>query len=136
MRWLRDILVALAAEGRAVLISSHVLSEVEQTVDSVVVIGIGQLVMQGSLQDLVAGDTRPALVRSPRMDELRTLLEEHGASATRDGRADTMLVHGSSLEKIGTLAAENGIPIFELTRAISTLEDRFLELTGESGNVR
>ena len=65
MRWLRDILVALAAEGRAVLISSHVLSEVEQTVDSVVVIGAGRLVMQGSLQDLVAGDQRPALVRSP-----------------------------------------------------------------------
>ena len=136
MRWLRDILVALAAEGRAVLISSHVLSEVEQTVDSVVVIGVGRLVMQGTLSDLVAGDSRPALVRSPRMDELRALLEDVGASAARDGRADTMLVHGSSLEQIGTIAAENGIPIFELTRAVSTLEDRFLELTGESGNVR
>jgi ABC-2 type transport system ATP-binding protein len=136
MRWLRDILVALAAEGRAVLISSHVLSEVEQTVDSVVVIGVGRLVMQGSLQDLVAGDQRPALVRSPRMDELRVLLEQAGASAVREGRADTMLVHGSSLEQIGMIAAEHGIAVFELTRAVSTLEDRFLELTGESGNVR
>jgi ABC-2 type transport system ATP-binding protein len=136
MRWLRDILVALAAEGRAVLISSHVLSEVEQTVDSVVVIGVGRLVMQGTLSDLVAGDTRPALVRSPRMDELLVLLEDAGASARHDGRADTMLVHGVSLEEIGTIAAEHGIPVFELTRAIATLEDRFLELTGESGNVR
>jgi ABC-2 type transport system ATP-binding protein len=136
MRWLRDILVALAAEGRAVLISSHVLSEVEQTVDSVVVIGVGRLVMQGTLQDLVAGDTRPALVRSPRMAELRTLLEDTGGSARREGREDTMLIHGMSLEEIGTIAAENGIPVFELTRAIATLEDRFLELTGESGNVR
>ena len=136
MRWLRDILVALAAEGRAVLISSHVLSEVEQTVDSVVVIGAGRLVMQGGLSDLVAGDSRPALVRSPRMDELRVLLEAAGASAVRDGHSDTMLVHGSSLEQIGTIAAENAIPVFELTRAVSTLEDRFLELTGESGNVR
>jgi ABC-2 type transport system ATP-binding protein len=136
MRWLRDILVALAAEGRAVLISSHVLSEVEQTVDSVVVIGVGRLVMQGTLQDLVAGDTRPALVRSPRMAELRTLLEDAGGSARREGRADSMLIHGMSLEEIGTLAAENGIPVFELTRATATLEDRFLELTGESGNVR
>jgi ABC-2 type transport system ATP-binding protein len=136
MRWLRDILVALAAEGRAVLISSHVLSEVEQTVDSVVVIGVGRLVMQGTLQDLVAGDTRPALVRSPRMDELRALLEAAGASARPDGRADTMLVHGVSLEEIGTIAAEHGIAVFELTRAVATLEDRFLELTGESGNVR
>ncbi len=136
MRWLRDILVALAAEGRAVLISSHVLSEVEQTVDSVVVIGVGRLVMQGTLEDLVAGDTRPALVRSPRMAELRTLLEDAGGSARREGRADTMLIHGMSLEEIGTLAAEHGIPVFELTRATATLEDRFLELTGESGNVR
>jgi ABC-2 type transport system ATP-binding protein len=47
-----------------------------------------------------------------------------------------MLVHGVSLEEIGTLAAEHGIPLFELTRAVATLEDRFLELTGESGNVR
>jgi ABC-2 type transport system ATP-binding protein len=136
MRWLRDILVALAAEGRAVLISSHVLSEVEQTVDSVVVIGVGRLVMQGTLQDLVAGDTRPALVRSPKMDRLRVLLEEAGASVRPEGRGDTMLVHGASLEQIGTIAAENAIPVFELTRAVATLEDRFLELTGESGNVR
>jgi ABC-2 type transport system ATP-binding protein len=136
MRWLRDILVALAAEGRAVLISSHVLSEVEQTVDSVVVIGVGRLVMQGTLQDLVAGDTRPALVRSPRKEELRDLLEAAGGAVRGEGRADAMLVHGLALEEIGTLAAEHGIPIFELTRAVSTLEDRFLELTGESGNVR
>jgi len=136
MRWLRDILVALASEGRAVLISSHVLSEVEQTVDSVVVIGVGRLVMQGTLQDLVAGDTRPALVRSPRMDELRPLLEEAGAAARPEGRADAMLFHGVSLEEIGTIAAGAGIPVYELTRAVATLEDRFLELTGESGNVR
>jgi ABC-2 type transport system ATP-binding protein len=136
MRWLRDILVSLAGEGRAVLISSHVLSEVEQTVDSVVVIGAGRLVMQGTLADLIRGDRRPALVRSPRMAQLRELLEDEGARVVVDGRADTMLVHGAPLETIGTLAAEHGIPIFELTHEVSTLEDRFLELTGEGGNVR
>ena len=136
MRWLRDILVALAAEGRAVLISSHVLSEVEQTVDSVVVIGAGRLVMQGPLAELVKGDRRPVLVRSPRADELRELLREVGASVSADGRPDAMIVHHASLEQIGTLAAEHGIPIFELTHERATLEDRFLELTGERGNVR
>jgi ABC-2 type transport system ATP-binding protein len=136
MRWLRDILVSLAGEGRAVLISSHVLSEVEQTVDSVVVIGAGRLVMQGSLAELVKGDRRPALVRSPRADELRELLEEAGASVATHGRPDAMHVHNASLEEIGTLAAEHGIPIFELTHEVTTLEDRFLELTGQSGNVR
>jgi len=136
MRWLRDILVHLAGEGRAVLISSHVLSEVEQTVDSVVVIGAGRLVMQGTLADLVKGDRRPALVRSPRADELRDLLEAAGASVRTDGRADSMHVHHASLEDIGTLAAAHGIPIFELTHEVATLEDRFLKLTGERGNVR
>ncbi len=136
MRWLRDILVALAGEGRAVLISSHVLSEVEQTVDRVVVIGAGRLVMQGSLSELIKGDRRPALVRSPRADELRGLLVATGASVSSDGRADSMLVHHASLEQIGTLAAEHGITLFELTHESATLEDRFLELTGERGNVR
>ncbi len=136
MRWLRDILVRLAGEGRAVLISSHVLSEVEQTVDSVVVIGAGRLVMQGTLADLVKGDRRPILVRSPRVDELRELLEEQGATVSTDGRPDTMIVHRSSLEAIGTLAADVGIALFELTHERATLEDRLLELTGEKGNVR
>jgi ABC-2 type transport system ATP-binding protein len=136
MRWLRDILVALAADGRAVLISSHVLSEVEQTVDNVVVIGAGRLVMQGTLSELVKGDRRPAFVRSPRADDLRDALEAAGASVTRDGRRDSMLVHHASLEQIGTLAADHGIPIFELTHETATLEDRFLELTGEGGHVR
>ena len=136
MRWLRDILVSLAAEGRVVLISSHVLSEVEQTVDSVVVIGAGRLVMQGTLAELVKGDRRPALVRSPRAAELRELLEAAGASVAVDGRPGSMLVHNASLEEIGTMAAEHGIPIFELTHEVAKLEDRFLELTGESGNVR
>jgi ABC-2 type transport system ATP-binding protein len=136
MRWLRDILRALAAEGRAVLISSHVLSEVEQTVDEVVVIGAGRLVMQGSLTDLVTRDQRPSLVRSPRTAELRELLEAAGASVSNDGRADTLLVQDATMEQIGTLAAEHGIALFELTRSVSTLEDRFLELTGEGGHVR
>jgi ABC-2 type transport system ATP-binding protein len=136
MRWLRDILVRLAGEGRAVLISSHVLSEVEQTVDSVVVIGAGRLVMQGPLADLVKGDRRPALVRSPRAAELRDLLEAAGASVSTDGRENSMHVHRASLEEIGTLAAEHGIVLFELTHEVTTLEDRFLELTGEGGNVR
>ena len=136
MRWLRDALRALAAEGRAVLISSHVLSEVEQTVDEVVVIGAGRLVMQGSLADLVTRDQRPALVRSPRAAELRELLEAAGAAVSVDGKPDTLLVQRATMEQIGELAAEHGIPLYELTRSVGTLEDRFLELTGEGGHVR
>jgi len=100
------------------------------------VIGAGRLVMQGTLADLVKGDRRPILVRSPRLEDLRTLLEEQGAGVITDGRPDAMIVNRSSLEAIGTLAAEHAITIFELTHERATLEDRFLELTGEKGNVR
>jgi len=135
MRWLRDILRSLAAEGRTVLISSHVLSEVEQTVDEVVVISAGKLVTQGPLADLIA-EQRPVFVRTPRPEEFKAVLEIDGASVSTDGRDEVLLVHGLTLEHIGTRAAEHGIVVFELTLTASTLEDRFLELTGEGGNVR
>ncbi len=137
MRWLRDILSSLASEGRAVLVSSHVLAEVEQTVDEVVVIGAGRLVMQGSLEEVVAGGERPARVRTPRAEELIAALEDSGATVMIDElREDVLLVRHMSLEEIGTLALENRIVLYELTRESRTLEDRFLELTGEAGNVR
>ena len=136
MRWLRQILSALAAEGRAVLVSSHVLAEVEQTVDEVVVIADGRLIAQGPLADIVGGEERPARVRTPRPGELRAVLEADGAGVATDDRDEVLLVHHTTLERIGTLAAEHGLPLFELTREAQTLEDRFLELTGEGGHVR
>ncbi|MBA3328760.1 MAG: ATP-binding cassette domain-containing protein [Solirubrobacterales bacterium] len=136
MRWLRDILGSLAREGRAVLVSSHVLAEVEQTVDEVVVIGDGRLVAQGPLNDIVGGEERPVRVRTPHPDALRAVLEADGAGVATDDRDEVLLVHHCTLERVGTLAAEHGLAIFELTREAQTLEDRFLELTGEGGNVR
>jgi ABC-2 type transport system ATP-binding protein len=135
MRWLRDILRSLAAEGRAILISSHVLSEVEQTVDEVVVISKGRLITQGPLADIIT-EQRPAFVRTPQSEQLKAALEAGGAGVTTDGRPEVLLVHRMALEGIGTIAAQHGIVIFELTRSASSLEDRFLELTGEGGNVR
>ena len=135
IRWLRDILRSLADEGRAILVSSHVLSEVEQTVDEVVVISAGRLVTQGPLTDIVT-EQRPAFVRTPRAQELKAIIEADGAGVSTDGRPEVLLVQRMALERIGTLAAEHGIAVFELTRAASTLEDRFLQLTGEGGNVR
>jgi ABC-2 type transport system ATP-binding protein len=135
MRWLRDILRALAAEDRAVLISSHVLSEVEQTVDEVVVIGAGRLVTQGSLEQILAGDERPARVRCPRPVELAAALEAAGGHVAEDG-ADGLVVRHLTLEQIGDTAAGHGLALHELTWEAQTLEGRFLELTGEGGNVR
>ena len=75
-------------------------------------------------------------MRTPRAQELKAIIEADGAGVSTDGRPEVLLVQRMALERIGTLAAEHGIAVFELTRAASTLEDRFLELTGEGGNVR
>ena len=83
IRWLRDFLRGLAAEGRTVLVSSHVLAEVAQTVDDVVVIHRGKLVDQGPVGRLTAGGH--VVVRSPRADELRAALERAGLGVTVDG---------------------------------------------------
>jgi ABC-2 type transport system ATP-binding protein len=132
IRWLRDFLRAQAADGRTVLISSHVLSEVAQTVDEVVVVNRGRLVAQGSLDELTRGAAAPIWVRSPEADRLRAALASKGIDAQAgDGGADWLQVRGSSLEAVGMTAAENGIPVFELYRPRQSLESVFFELTAE-----
>jgi ABC-2 type transport system ATP-binding protein len=135
MRWLRDVLRRLAGEGRAILVSSHVLSEVAQTVEDVIVIRAGRLVTQAPLQDIVGGGRAATLrVRSPAAPRLRELLEAQGATvADQDG---ALRVSGLPSEAVGDLAAVQGIALHELTVERQSLEEVFLELTGEEGNVR
>jgi ABC-2 type transport system ATP-binding protein len=135
MRWLRDVLRSLAGEGRAILISSHVLSEVAQTVEDVVVIRAGRLVTQAPLAEVVGGGRAATLrVRSPDGPRLRELLEAQGATVS-DGDG-ALRVSGLSNEAVGDLAAVQGIALHELTIERQSLEEVFLELTGEEGNVR
>jgi ABC-2 type transport system ATP-binding protein len=131
IRWLRDFLRARAADGRTVLVSSHVLAEMAQTVDEVVVISHGKLVAQGSLDELTEGVAAPVWVRSPEADRLRAALgaKGHEADAAETG-PDWSTVRGASLEEVGTTAAENGIAVYELYRPRQSLESVFLELTG------
>jgi ABC-2 type transport system ATP-binding protein len=129
IRWLRELLRSLAAEGRTILISSHVLAEVEQVADEVVIIHRGRFVEHATTAELSARITGGIRVRSPQADRLRPLLEAAGLEVTSaDG--DLMLVAGSSSERIGELAAANGIVLHELAAEKSTLEEAFLELTG------
>lgn len=122
--WLRQFLRDLAAEGRTVLVSSHVLSEVRQTVDDVVVIAGGELVHAGALDSLVAdSETR---VRSPRAADLAGLLAD-ATSVSLDG--DTLRVRGLSTEDIGHRAFSAGIELHELATVASDLEQAFLALT-------
>ncbi|MFL6132753.1 MAG: ABC transporter ATP-binding protein [Nocardioidaceae bacterium] len=125
--WLRQLLRALAREGRTVLISSHVLSEVQQTVDEVVVIARGRLVRQGSLASLEAGPTA-ALVRTPTPDLLREALTAYAVQDV-DGR---LRVEGATTDAVGHLAHARGIELHELAAEASDLERLFLEMTTET----
>ncbi|HSE09703.1 MAG TPA: ATP-binding cassette domain-containing protein [Nocardioidaceae bacterium] len=126
--WLRQLLRALAAEGRTVLVSSHVLSEVQQTVDQVVVLSRGRLVHQGTLAELDRGP-RGVLVRTPTPERLRDAL--HGGSMKVVGSDESGLlrVAGGTTEQVGHAAFEAGVELHELAVEPSDLERVFLELT-------
>ena len=131
VHWLRTLLRHLAEEGRTVLVSSHILAEVAQTVDSVVILDRGRLVTESNLADLTAGGTLVVQVRTPRAAELAELLAVQGARAAVIG-ADRVEITGATSEQIGTLAAEHAIPIFETTTEAADLEDIFLRLTANT----
>jgi ABC-2 type transport system ATP-binding protein len=125
IRWLRDFLRGMAAEGRTVLVSSHVLAEVAQTVDDVVVIHRGKLVDQGPVGRLTAGGH--VVVRSPRADELRAALERAGLGVSADGAG--LVVDAEDPARVGDVAFEAGVPLHELTTRATSLEEAFLALT-------
>jgi ABC-2 type transport system ATP-binding protein len=129
IRWLRDLLRTLAAEGRTILISSHVLPEIEQIADEVVIVHRGKFVEQASTSELAARITGGIRVRSPQADRLRGLLEQAGLGVT-SAEGDLIVVGDGSTERIGELAAANGIVLHELAAEKATLEEAFLELTG------
>jgi ABC-2 type transport system ATP-binding protein len=125
--WLRHFLRTLAGEGRTVLVSSHVLSEVQQTVDDIVVIARGRLVRQGSLASLDAGPAA-VLVRTPTPDLLREALTEYAVREV-DGR---LRVEGSTPAEVGHLAYTRGVELHELSAEASDLENVFLTMTADS----
>ena len=124
IRWLRELLRRLAAEGRTVLVASHILAEVAQTVDSVVIVDHGQLMAQSSLDELTARTDTIVRVTSPRANELRLALKADGARPQLVAR-DELRVTAASAERVGTLAAELSIPIFECATEPVSLEDVF-----------
>jgi ABC-2 type transport system ATP-binding protein len=127
IRWLRDFLRGVASEGRTVLVSSHVLSEVEQTVDDVVVIHRGRLVQSGPIASLLTGEG--VRVRSPRADELASALARDGAEVSAEG--DVIHVQGRTTDQVGDLAFAIGVPLHELAVEAASLEEIFFRLTSE-----
>jgi ABC-2 type transport system ATP-binding protein len=127
--WLRGFLRALAAEGRTILVSSHVLSEVKQTVDDVVVITRGRLVRQGALADLDSGPSA-VLVRTPSPELLRDSLPGDHVETLPDGR---LRVRARTPQEVGRLAFAAGIELHELSPEASDLEQVFLAMTADAG---
>jgi ABC-2 type transport system ATP-binding protein len=133
VHWLRGLVRGLADEGRTVLVSSHLLAEVAQTVDQVVIIDRGRLVAQSTLAALTAGADRTVRVRTPQPEALRDLLVARGAQVTLDG-PDQLVVGGATAEQVGQVAAAGGVVLHEMRFERSNLEDVFLELTGRKGD--
>lgn len=131
IRWLRDFLRSLASEGRTILISSHVLSEVAQTVDDVVIIHRGKLIRQAPMADVETMAAGSTIVRSPTAERLAELLGEAHIEATRG--PDGGLSVAAPPERVGELAAEHRVVLHELSVERASLEEVFLELTGDPG---
>ena len=131
VRWLRDFLRAFAGEGRTVFVSSHVLAEVAQTVDQVLIINRGRLVVESPLHELTARVGGAVRVRTPKRAELTEALRAAGIEPTETADG-ALLAPGASAERVGDIAFAAGTPVHELTTETSSLEEIFLQLTSDS----
>ena len=132
IQWLRDFLKHYASTGKSVLVSSHLLSEMELLADDVVVIARGNLIAAESMPAFLSRATGSAVVvRSPQSEKLAELLSAQGIPSTTDG-ARTIVIPGQTTDRIGEIAFTNGIALSELSPRTASLEQVFLELT-ESG---
>lgn len=130
IQWLREFLRAYAAQGNAVLVSSHLLTEMQLMAQHVVVIAKGSLVADGTINELVS-QRSDVLVRSADSGRLADALRGAGVQVDRDGD-DGLAVTGLTTDEIGRLAFDAGIALRELTQRKASLEDTFLELTGDA----
>ncbi|HET9081232.1 MAG TPA: ATP-binding cassette domain-containing protein [Trebonia sp.] len=134
--WIRNLMKALAAEGRTVFVSSHLMSEMENTADHLIVIGRGRLIADCTMKEFVARASGAAVrVRTPSADQLIRVVTAKGATAgvDEDGAIE---VRGMSAEQIGDLAFGEGLRLHELTTVRASLEEAFMELTADSVEYR
>ena len=130
--WIRNLLKALAAEGRTVFVSSHLMSEMALTATEIIVVGRGKLIISGSVSEVISRATGGAvLVRTAQAERLAALLVGDGHSSSQLG-PDTLLVSGADSAAIGLVAAGASIPLIELTPQQATLEEAFMEITRDA----
>ena len=134
IHWVRTLMRALAAEGRTVLVSSHLMSEMALTADHLLVIGKGRLIADTSVDEFVRSSSQQSVhVRSPQAAELAARLRE-GTGATVDAGTDPDVIEITGMDSagVGRLAAAHGIALSELVPVRASLEEAFMELTRES----
>ncbi len=130
--WIRTLMRALAAEGRTVFVSSHLMSEMENTADHLIVIGRGRLIADCSMAEFIARGTGQAvLVRTPQPDALAGAVTAAGGTVTQPGGGD-LEVRGLTEARIGDLALASGVALHHLAPARASLEEAFMELTADS----
>ncbi|PJJ72501.1 ABC-2 type transport system ATP-binding protein [Diaminobutyricimonas aerilata] len=129
VRWVRMLLRHLASEGRTVLLSSHLMSEMAQTADHLIVIGRGRVLADAPVDQVVGAGTTLVRVRTPRPDALTAALPGVQIAVAEDGALEAT---GATPEQIGDAAARAGIPLHELTTVAGSLEDAYLDLTRDA----
>jgi len=132
--WVRTLLRSLAAEGRTVLLSSHLMSEMAVTADRLIIIGRGRLIAQTTVEDFLStGSGGFVRVRSPQASALAELLTAQGATVTRHAE-QALAITGATSDAIGELAKANGLTLTELSAHQATLEERYMELTRDAAD--
>ena len=130
--WIRNLMKALAAEGRTVFVSSHLMSEMENTADHLIVIGRGRLIADCSVAEFIAANSQQSVrVRTTEPDELAKVAAAAGGTIRDDG-SGAMVVLGLTPQQVGDLAFDHGIRLHELAPAQASLEEAFMELTAAS----
>jgi ABC-2 type transport system ATP-binding protein len=130
--WIRQFMQGLAADGRTVLVSSHLLSEMAVTAQDLVVIGRGKLISQSSTTEFVERSTENTVkVRSPHADKLGAMLVDKGFTVSEEGDG-SFVVAGVTSDEIGDIAAASGVVLHELSPQRGSLEQAFMQLTGDS----
>jgi ABC-2 type transport system ATP-binding protein len=137
IHWVRTLMRTLAAEGRTVFVSSHLLAEMANTADRLVVIGRGKLIASTTVDDFVSRSGADTIrVRSPQLATLRRVLVDAGIEVHPGSDDATLTVRGAALEVVGDLAARNAITLHELSAQQASLEEAYLKLTDEAVEYR
>jgi ABC-2 type transport system ATP-binding protein len=132
IRWIRSLLTQLAAEGRTVFLSSHLMSEMAVTADHVIVVGKGRLLRDQAMADFISeASVESVRVRTPERDRLAEQLRTRGATVTPTD-SEGLVVENASSEEVGTIAGRAGITLWELAPQAGSLEDAYLALTRDA----